>query len=210
MWESSSKEIVEQAQRGDASAFEAIYIQHKKQVYSLCLRIVREPAEAEDMSQEVFVHLFRFLRTYRGDCKFSTWLHRVCVSVVYWKLRKKRIQTVSIDHPSDGDEISWGPRELLQNDHLLLGAVDRIGLERAVEELPNGYRLVFLLHDVYGYEHNEIAHVMGFSVGNSKSQLHKARLQIRAVLRRDNVSSVSRSFSRARREAPRIVATLTI
>ena len=180
----SDAQLIARAQGGDEAAFAALYEAHKRRVYSLCLRMVSDPTEAEDLSQEAFLQVFRKLSTFRGESAFSTWLHRLVVNVVLMHLRKKGLQQVSLD---DVDSSQEEPvkREYGDDDRRLMGSVDRINLDRAIAELPPGYRAVFVLHDVEGYEHNEIAQIMSYSVGNSKSQLHKARLKLREWLRRD-------------------------
>jgi len=147
------------------------------------LRMVGNPAEAEDLTQEAFLQLFRKIHTFRGDAAFSTWLHRLSVNVVLMRLRKKTLPQTSLDEPADNEDETSGPkRDVGAEDPLIEGSVDRVRLERAVAELPPGYRMVFLLHDVQGYEHNEIARIMECSIGNSKSQLHKARTRLREIL----------------------------
>ena len=149
----------------------------------MVLRMVGNPAEAEDLTQEAFLQLFRKIHTFRGDAAFSTWLHRLAVNVVLMRLRKKTLPQTSLDEPADNEDESSGPkRDIGAEDPLIEGSVDRVRLERAVAELPPGYRMVFLLHDVQGYEHNEIARIMDCSIGNSKSQLHKARTRLREIL----------------------------
>lgn len=143
-----------------------------------------DPAEAEDLAQEAFLQLFRKIGTFRGESAFSTWLHRLVVNVVLMHLRKRGLQQVSLDEVDNSQEEPIR-REYGNEDLRLLGSVDRIGLERAIAHLPPGYRAVFVLHDVEGYEHNEIAQIMNYSIGNSKSQLHKARLKLRDWLRQD-------------------------
>jgi RNA polymerase sigma-70 factor (ECF subfamily) len=139
-------------------------------------------AEAEDLSQEAFLQLFRKIATFRGESAFSTWLHRLAVNVVLMHLRKKSLQQVSLDEV-DTSQNEPVKRDYGDDDRRLIGSVDRIGLQRAIADLPPGYRTVFVLHDVEGYEHNEIAEIMDCSVGNSKSQLHKARMKLRERLR---------------------------
>jgi RNA polymerase sigma-70 factor, ECF subfamily len=146
-----------------------------------------DPAEAEDLAQEAFLQLFRKIGTFRGESAFSTWLHRLVVNVVLMHLRKRGLQQVSLDDVDNSQEEPVR-REYGDEDLRLLGSVDRITLERAIAQLPPGYRAVFVLHDVEGYEHNEIAQIMNYSVGNSKSQLHKARLKLRDWLRQDRDS----------------------
>jgi len=176
-------EAIARAQAGDPRSFEMLYSLHKRRVYSLCLRMLGNVAEAEDLTQEAFLQLYRKIGTFRGDSAFSTWLHRLSVNVVLMHLRKKGLPQVSLEEtlePSQDD----GPRkDIGARDLTLSGSIDRVTLERAVENLPPGYRLVFILHDVEGYEHNEIADMLACSIGNSKSQLHKARMKLRELLR---------------------------
>src|ERR1700687_206869 len=179
-------EAIRLAQAGDAAAFEVLYQLHNRRVYALCLRMMNNPADAEDLVEEAFLQLFRKIDTFRGESAFSTWLHRMTVNVVLMKLRKKTLPATSLDEITDPDEETGGPRkDVGAPDLRLSGAVDRVNLERCIEKLPPGYRHVFMLHDVQGYEHNEIAGIMDCSVGNSKSQLHKARTRLRDLLQED-------------------------
>ncbi len=177
-------QLIDRAQRGDEPAFEALYEAHKRRVYSLCLRMTGNTAEAEDLTQEAFLQLFRKISTFRGESAFSTWLHRLAVNVVLMHLRKKGLQQVSLDEV-DTSQDEPVKRDYGDEDRRLLGSVDRITLSRAIDALPPGYRRVFELHDIDGYEHNEIAAIMECSVGNSKSQLHKARMKLREWLRHE-------------------------
>lgn len=177
-----SDEVIAKAQRGDEEAFATIYESHKSRVYAICLRWTSNPTDAEDLSQEVFLHLFRFIHTFRWEAKFSTWLHRVAVSVVLWKLRPKRIEATSLEQVGGAGgsyRIDFGTE-----DSQVVNAIDRLTIERALDDLPRGCRATFLLHDVLGYEHREIAKMTGKTMGNSKSQLHKARLKLREALLR--------------------------
>ena len=179
-------EAIRLAQAGDAAAFEFLYHLHSRRVYALCLRMVNNPSDAEDLMQEAFLQLFRKIGTFRGESAFSTWLHRMTVNVVLMRLRKKSLPVASLEETMDPDDETSGPRkDVGAPDLRLSGAVDRVNLERSVEKLPPGYRTVFVLHDVQGYEHNEIADIMGCSVGNSKSQLHKARTRLRDLLQEE-------------------------
>jgi RNA polymerase sigma-70 factor (ECF subfamily) len=179
-------EAIRLAQVGNAAAFDFLYQLHSRRVYALCLRMVRNPSDAEDLLQEAFLQLFRKIGTFRGESAFSTWLHRMTVNVVLMRLRKKALPTASLEEATEPDEDTGGPRkDIGAPDLRLSAAVDRVNLERSVEKLPPGYRTVFVLHDVQGYEHNEIADIMGFSVGNSKSQLHKARTRLRELLQEE-------------------------
>jgi RNA polymerase sigma-70 factor, ECF subfamily len=118
--------------------------------------------------------------TFRGDSAFSTWLHRVAVNVVLMRLRKKRLIEVPLEDSSEDEDPN--SKELGAPDPVLSGSIDRLNIDRAVEELPPGYRKAFMLHDVVGYEHREVAKILGCSIGNSKSQLHKARRELRNLL----------------------------
>ncbi len=190
-------EAIRLAQQGDATAFERIYRLHSRRVYALCLRMVGNTAEAEDLTQEAFLQLFRKIHTFRGESAFSTWLHRLAVNVVLMRLRKKSLPETSLEETTEPDEETGGPRkEVGGPDLLLTGSIDRVNLERAIEQLPPGYKSVFVLHDIQGYEHNEIAEIMGCSIGNSKSQLHKARMRLR-----DFLQETLRSEARAARQA---------
>jgi len=180
--ELSESEAIERAKQGDADAFEALYDLHKRRVYSLCLRMTANAAEAEDLTQEAFLQLFRKIGTFRGESAFSTWLHRMAVNVVLMRLRKKNLPVVPLDDPLETEEES-SKKEPGAPDQKLAGSVDRMQIQRAVDALPPGYRTIFVLHDVEGYEHNEIADLVGCSIGNSKSQLHKARMKLRDLLK---------------------------
>ena len=180
---SPDADVLTRAQAGDHYAFAQLYALHKRRIYSLCLRMVGNVAEAEDLTQEAFLQLHRKIATFRGDSAFSTWLHRLAINVVLMHLRKKGLSLISLDEameptPEEGPGRSFGAPDLS-----LAGSIDRLALERAISELPAGYRLIFVLHDIEGYEHNEIAAMLDCSIGNSKSQLHKARLKLRDAMR---------------------------
>jgi RNA polymerase sigma-70 factor (ECF subfamily) len=179
----TESEAIERAKQGDEGAFKVLYDLHKRRVYSLCLRMTQNTASAEDLTQEAFLQLFRKIATFRGESAFSTWLHRMAVNVVLMQLRKKNLPIVPIDETTEGDEEGTVKKEPGAPDDRLTGAIDRLRLQRAVDELPPGYRTIFVLHDVEGYEHNEIAEMVGCSIGNSKSQLHKARMKLRDFLK---------------------------
>jgi RNA polymerase sigma-70 factor (ECF subfamily) len=176
-------EAIRSAQHGDTGAFEIIYQEHSRRVYALCLRMLGDPTEAEDLAQDVFVLLFRKIHTFRGESAFSTWLHRLAVNLVLMRLRKKSPPMVSIEATTDLDDETMSPTiDLGAPDLMLEGSVDRVNLERCIERLPAGYRAMFILHDVQGFQHTEIAAMVGRSVGDSKSQLHKARMRLRELL----------------------------
>jgi RNA polymerase sigma-70 factor, ECF subfamily len=177
----SDMELVRMAQRGNADAFAALYNANKARIYSLCLRMTNNTVEAEDLTQMAFLQVFRRLATFRGDSTLSTWLYRIAVNIVLMHFRKKGMRQISLDEP-----VSQSPdsqrREFGKVDGALSGTVDRIAITRAMRELPAGYRTIFVLHEVEGYEHHEIARRLRCSVGTSKSQLHKAKTRMRELL----------------------------
>jgi RNA polymerase sigma-70 factor (ECF subfamily) len=183
--ELTGADVVRLAQQGDVVAFERIYRLHSRKVYTLCLRMAGDPADAEDLTQEVFLQLFRKINTFRGESSFSTWLHRMSVNIVLMRFRKKNIADRSLEAITNPEEESGTPsKEFGGPDLRLNGVVDRVRLETAINELPPGYKAMFILHDVQGYNHNEIAEIFGCTAGNSKSQVHKARTRLRDLLQR--------------------------
>lgn len=187
----SEAEAIERAKQGDAEAFEELYNLHRRRVYSLCLRMTANTAAAEDLTQEAFLQLFRKIGTFRGESAFSTWLHRMAVNVVLMQLRKKGLPLVPLEDTLDTEEEA-SKKEPGAEDATLAGSIDRLQLRRAIGSLPPGYRTIFVLHDVEGYEHNEIASLVGCSIGNSKSQLHKARMKLRDLLRTSRAEKASK------------------
>jgi len=181
--DTSDAAVLTRAQAGDHHAFAQLYSVHKRRVYSLCLRMLGNVAEAEDLTQESFLQLHRKIATFRGDSAFSTWLHRLTINVVLMHLRRKGLNLISLDEALDPSPDHGPARSFGAPDLRLTGSIDRMTLEKAVENLPAGYRLIFVLHDIEGYEHNEIATLLDCSIGNSKSQLHKARMKLREALR---------------------------
>jgi RNA polymerase sigma-70 factor, ECF subfamily len=179
----SERSLVQRAQAGDQQAFGVLFQAHKKRVYSVCLLMTKDVAEAEDLTQEAFLQVFRSVRSFRGDSAFSTWLYRVAVNTVLMKLRrrKKAPQLLSLDEPVSQESPSLR-RDVGGADPQLSGAIDRLALRRAMQELPEGCRQIFALHEVEGYQHHEIAKMLDCSVGNSKSQLHKAKMKMRDLL----------------------------
>jgi RNA polymerase sigma-70 factor, ECF subfamily len=168
--------------------FDSIYHSYRRRVYALCLRMVHNQADAEDLTLEAFFQVFRKICTFRGDSAFTTWLHRLVVNVVLVRLRKKSPMECSMDSDNRFEgETSPSQESFGHLDTALISAVDRLSLELAVAELPLGSRTIFVLHDVEGYEHNEIARLLGVSEGTSKSQLHRARCRLRDLLKRSRV-----------------------
>jgi RNA polymerase sigma-70 factor, ECF subfamily len=202
----SERSLIQRAQSGDEQAFATLFQNHKKRVYSLCLLMTKDVAEAEDLTQEAFMQVFRCVGSFRGDSAFSTWLYRVAVNTVLMKLRRRKAPPiVSLDEPVSSESPSLR-RDVGQADMRLSGAVDRIALRRALLELPEGCRKIFALHEVEGYQHHEIAKMLDCSIGNSKSQLHKAKMKMRDLLfpkrktlRRSPANGVTESPSLSKR-----------
>ena len=172
-------EDINYALTGDKmSGFEDLYRKHYRRVYSICLRMTGNVAEAEDLTQEVFIQLHRKLDSFRGESAFTTWLHRLTVNQVLMHFRKRSVKseltTEDGEMPDSVDPDTLNPETM--------PIIDRISLETAIAQLPPGYRTAFVLHDVEGYEHEEIARILGCSPGTSKSQLHKARLKLRRLI----------------------------
>jgi RNA polymerase sigma-70 factor (ECF subfamily) len=175
-------DLVKRAQEGDSNAFGALFEAYRSRIYSVCLRMTSNAAEAEDLTQDAFLQAFRKIAKFRGDSAFSTWLHRIAVNTVLMHFRKNSLSQISLDEPYSDSEGSKIRREYGTRDKGLAGCVDRVALARAMKDLPPGYRTIFLLHEVEGYEHQEIAEMLSCSVGNSKSQLYKAKLRFRELL----------------------------
>ena len=176
-------DAVVRAQTGDHDAFSELYTKHKTRVFSICMRMVRDYALAEDLTQEAFLQLHRKIASFRGDSAFTTWLHRLAVNTVLMHLRKRALAVVSLDYlmedvPEERAGRSFGARDLMQ-----AGVVDRLAIERAIDTMAPGYRSIFLLHDIHGFDHGEIASMLKCTRGNTKSQLHKARRILRGALK---------------------------
>ena len=166
------------AATGDMEAFEKIYRRYHHRVYSLCLRMNRNVAQAEDLTQEVFIQVFRKIHTFRGESSFNTWLHRLTVNQVLMHFRKPMVRA---EQTTEDDSFPVRVARGTENPNKM-GLIDRISLDEAIAQLPPGYRTVFILHDVEGYEHEQISRMLGLAVGTSKSQLHKARMRLRSLL----------------------------
>ena len=147
--------LVQRAQRGDEQAFATLYRLHNKLVYSVCLRMTNDAVEAEDLVQEAFIQAFRNLNSFHGNSAFSTWLYRIAVNTVLMKLRRKSPPVLSLDEPVSRNSPSL-KREIGKRDLNLSGAIDRVALRHAIEELPRGCRQIFELHEFEGYEHHEM------------------------------------------------------
>jgi RNA polymerase sigma-70 factor, ECF subfamily len=174
--------LIRRAQRGDEEAFAALFQLHRRRVYSVCLSMTRDVPDAEDLTQEAFLQVYHKIGTFRGDSAFSSWLHRVAVNTVLMKRRRRKPQPMlSLDAPVSSESPSLR-YELGKRDPNLSGAIDRISLHRAIQALPAGYKKIFGLHEVDGYQHREIAELLHCSIGTSKSQLSRAKLKIRGLL----------------------------
>jgi RNA polymerase sigma-70 factor, ECF subfamily len=185
-------EMVRAAQRAEREALTWIYDTYRRRIYNLCYRMIHDGADAEDLMHDVFVQVFRRIETFRGDSAFATWLHRLAVNIVLMEIRSrksKRYQLCPLELKKEDDEDTY--EQYGFEDGRLRASLDRVVLEAALQELPPGYRLVFLLHDVHGYEHQEIAEILSCSVGNCKSQLHKARVKLRKIIETAPANRVS-------------------
>lgn len=175
----SDHALARAAGEGDMTAFEELYQRHNRRVYSVCLRMTHNVSEAEDLTQEAFIQLFRKIGSFRGDSAFTTWLHRLTVNQVLMHFRKK---SVKLERTTEEGETPVQIVKGSENPNKM-PVLDRISLDRAIAQLPPGYRSVFVLHDVEGHEHEDIARMLGVAVGTSKSQLHKARMKLRRLLK---------------------------
>jgi RNA polymerase sigma-70 factor (ECF subfamily) len=173
-------ELATAAAQGDMAAFEEVYKRHHRRVYSVCLRMLQNTSEAEDLTQDVFIQLYRKIGSFRGDSAFTTWLHRMTVNQVLMHFRKR---TVKFEKTTEEGET---PVQIVSgtSNPEKMRIVDKIALDNAIDQLPKGYKNVFVLHDVEGFEHEEVARILGCSVGTSKSQLHKARLKLQKLLKK--------------------------
>ncbi|HEY0546480.1 MAG TPA: RNA polymerase sigma factor [Pyrinomonadaceae bacterium] len=176
---SSDYALAQRAAKGDMEAFELLYQRHNRRVYSLCLRMTQNVQEAEDLTQESFIQLFRKIGSFRGDSAFTTWLHRLTVNQVLMHFRKR---SVKMEKTTEEGETPVQIVKGTENPNAM-PVIDRIALDNAIAQLPPGYKSVFILHDVEGHEHEEVARILGCSVGTSKSQLHKARMKLRRLLK---------------------------
>lgn len=173
-------DLTQAAARGDMAAFEELYQRHHRRVYSICLRMLQNTYEAEDLTQDVFIQLYRKVGSFRGDSAFTTWLHRLTVNQVLMHFRKRNVKfEKTTEEGETPEQVVAGTGNPFK-----MPIVDKIALENAIDQLPPGYKNVFVLHDVEGFEHEEVARILGCSVGTSKSQLHKARLKLRKLLKK--------------------------
>jgi RNA polymerase sigma-70 factor, ECF subfamily len=177
-----TQELVEQAKRGDHVAFEAIYRQHKERVFRLCMRFTNSVSDSEDLTQEVFLNVYRKLHGFRGDAAFSTWLYRVAINttMMFLRVRRKDSSVVPLISTSESDVAG---KAVLRSSRHGYTAFTLLALKQAVAALPQGRRRVLILHDIHGMNHREVGGRLGIAPITSKSQLHYARVTLRGVLK---------------------------
>ena len=171
-------DLVRRCKQGDATAFEELYRAHSARLYSLLLRMVGGAEDAEDLLQDVFLQAHRKLDSFRGDSSLGTWLYRLAVNqcLDYLRGRQSKMSRVTESFEDEAVQEPASPAPVVP------AAISRVDLERAIARLPEGCRLAFVLHDVEGFAHHEVAGLLGISEGTSKSQVHKARLKLRLML----------------------------
>ena len=176
---STELDLVDRCRRGELGAFEELYRAHSGRLFSLAVRMLGNPADAEDQLQEIFLSAHRKLESFRGESALGTWLYRLGMNQILDHVRSRAARTGQLTDGLDDASLlaDTGGHRLADR------AIDRIDLERALAELPEGCRAAFVLHDVEGLEHKEVSEVLGIAEGTSKSQVHKARLRLRALLR---------------------------
>jgi len=176
-------EAIEKARNGDVAGYESLYHLHRSRVYSLCLRFTGNVSDAEDLVQEVFLQVYRKISTFRGDAKFGSWLHRVAVNLALMHFRRRRPREVSLNV---SQTLRPDPTRSQLRDQFWTSSflVERVALGRALGSLSKARRNVVLLHDVNGFTHGEVGRRLGLAAGTSKSQLHKAHVELRNALGR--------------------------
>ena len=179
-------ELAQKAAAGDVDAFERIYWQHHRRVFGICLRMTKNTTEAEDVTQQVFLNLFKKIGSFRGDSAFTTWLHRITVNQMLMHLRSNRSRKEDITETGELPENNY---RVLEKSGSANQIVHRLQLNEAIAKLADGYRKVLVLHDIEGFEHEEIAKILGCASGTSKSQLHKARRVLQRLLAGGNAST---------------------
>lgn len=178
----SQDEMIMRARQGDREALAQLYRLYRDNVYRICLRMVRNPSDAEDLVQETFLRVMNKIHTFRGDSQFTTWLYRVTKNVALMQLRKPKFATLDVDETRDRDEFLESINRAGSQQDADEQATDGVLLEVAIQQLPSGYGKVLVLHDVLGYRHTEISKLTGITANNSKSRLCRARRMLRGVL----------------------------
>ena len=180
-----------------ATDFAALYEKYRPRVYFWCLRIARNVEDAEDLTHDAFLHLYRKISTYRGESAFSTWLYRLATNIALMRMRRKTLPQTSIDEILENHDGAINPRQEIKDfDRSLTASVACVDLERALEQLPGGFRKALFLHGTEQYSHLEVAEITGWSIGTSKSQVHRARRQLRKLLEREPPKASRTSMSR--------------
>jgi RNA polymerase sigma-70 factor (ECF subfamily) len=173
----AAPDSIRRAQSGDVDAFELLYREHSGRIYALCLRLkAGDTSDATELMQDVFVRAWRRLSTFRGDCAFASWLHRLAVNTMLENVRTDNRRNARVLPMDDTSRLAGAARSS--------GVELKMDMEKAIASLPKGARLAFVLHDVEGYQHQEIAEELGVSVGTVKAQLHRARRLLRERLER--------------------------
>lgn len=191
----TDREAIAAIKEGHTETFECLYNNHRQRVYSTCLRMLHDRSIAEDLTQESFMYAFRKISSFRSESMFGTWLHRIVVNTVLMHMRHQKIarsnraSECSLNSALPEDYERTYETRIGVQDGALISCVDRIALLRAIAQLAPGYRMIFILHDIEGYEHGEISTILDCSIGTSKSQLHKARMRLRQLLKSRCTSS---------------------
>lgn len=168
---------VRAAQRGDPRAFQRLYERYRNYVYSLCLRMCKDPSLAEDLTQDIFFHVWKKMAGFKGQALFRTWLYRITINKVLLHFRKNKVGTLSLN-----DETLPAAETILLKNSSHADLDDCISLRNSLADLSPHYRAVLMLHDLEGYRHGDISRLLGITSGASRSQLHKARVKIRLAL----------------------------
>jgi RNA polymerase sigma-70 factor (ECF subfamily) len=181
----AERDLVARAQRGDVAAFEALYRANSPRVYALAIRLTGDAADAGELTQDVFVHAWQRLSAFRGDAAFASWLHRITVNTMFMRARSDRRRNARIVTESDADESTdQSAGADMPGSVPAVDVAQAVDLERAIAALPPGARRVFVLHDIVGYRHDEIARLTGLAEGTLRAQLHRARRLLMEALER--------------------------
>jgi RNA polymerase sigma-70 factor, ECF subfamily len=168
-------DLVARCRAGDPDAFETLYRQHASRIYTLACRMAGSPEDGEDLLQEIFLQAHRKLESFKGDAAIGTWLYRLAVNHCLDYVRSRQAKMNKLTETLDA-ESSFEPAARRET------PIARVDLERAIERLPEGCREAFVLHDVEGFDHKEVADLLGIAEGTSKSQVFKARVKLRGYL----------------------------
>jgi RNA polymerase sigma-70 factor, ECF subfamily len=172
------EELARLAAEGDTTAFEEIHSRYHRFIYAVAFRMTGNEADAEDLTQDSFVSVLRWVGSFRGEASFTTWLYRLVVNQAKMHFRRRKSRPEELTRGGALSELDAGVARRANSDQVL----DRLSIDKAMRGLPPGYRAAFILHDVAGYEHEEVARQMGWTAGTSKSQLHRARAGLRKML----------------------------